>query len=138
MLTDGNIMRVSADPEYAEPFYVLRFWEKRSDGEQYYFSQWTEVVRGATDVLQVVELGNRLAAEADGPTTFAVYVIAPDECGGCKKVDLIRLFGDAPDGPIEPESTFGWTMYMDPADARALGVAVGDPREERLLRAEEN
>lgn len=138
-LIDGACVRMPTDLDYTDPYYLLQFWEQQSDGEQDYYSQWTEVVRGASDVLEVVELAKRKAAEEAGKTTFAVYAIAPDECGECKRVDLIRPVGHVPDGPIEVVGTFGWTMHMDPDDPALADLDIphpSDPREARLLRAE--
>lgn len=139
LLFSSDCLRMPSDPESADPYYVLLFWDRRYDGERHYHEQWAELVRGASDVLEVIELAKGRAEEEDGEITFAVYVIAPDECGECKRIDLIRVFGKEPKGPVEVMGTFGWTMYMDvddPAIAE-LGLPLpSDPREARVLRAQ--
>lgn len=137
MLIDERALRFPDGADYTDPYYVLQFWQRRSDGEQDYFTQWSEVVRGASGVFGVMELAHQRAAEEGGEVTFAVYVVAPDECEECSCVDLVRLYGQAPDGPIEVQETFGWTMYVEPAEAQELGLPIADdPREARLLRAQ--
>lgn len=139
-LIDGQHLRMLTGPEHLEfsaPYYVIQFWELRGDDEGDYHSQWSEVVRGASDVLQALDVANQRLAEEPGPVTFALFVIAPDVSGKSEEIELIRLFGDIPNGRIEVQDVFGWAMYLD-ADASIEDfpglIDPADPRETHLVR----
>ena len=107
--------------------------------DRYYHAQWTEVIRGADDVHQAIDEANRRAAEENGEVKFALYVPAPGEGETGEPVSLIRLLGEVPRGLIEVQETFGWTMYVDEANAPAEMLTSDgklDPREAHLLRAQ--
>lgn len=140
MIIDGKFLRTPTDLEYAEPFYVICFWEHCGDDEGDYYSQSSHVVRRASNVLEVIDLAKEELAEEGGHGSFGVFVVVPDASEDSEYVDLIRLYGDIPDGPIRPLDTFGWTMYLDPAEATPEQMRgycdPTDPREAHLLRVE--
>ncbi|MCQ4622056.1 hypothetical protein [Corynebacterium sp. CCUG 70398] len=138
LLADGEKVVLPDGLEHSDPLYVVCFWEYSGDGEKDYFIQRTEIVRGATDVLQVIDYARESLAEDELGTTFGVFVIPPDPSGTREHIDLVRLYGEVPEGPFEEPATFGWTMYVAETEASGTVRGIGDPpdpREARLLRA---
>lgn len=138
LYTDGEQVLLPDGPEHSDPLYIVCFWEHCGDGERDYYSQRTEIVRGATNVLQVFDFAREMLADDTFGTTFGVFVIPPDPSGTSEHIDLVRLYGEIPEGPFEEPGTFSWTMQVDAAELPETVRRIGDPadpREARLLRA---